>query len=507
MAYLEDGSAVTGNAGVDSSHNLLIKSPGFNASGVAVGGGNANAQALISENDDGSITGSRYVLAPETDDDYRLRVSQDTILDDELFNYTAQNTGKHTILAAAVNLVPSWTAGGFNTNPTNVVTTTSGATLQTYAMFPVFGTGTLSLDMEVAFSGQPTSNTIIDLGFFTGATSNPFAPTDGAYFRLNSAGLQGIVNYNGTEVSTGVFPLSGGTGTWVYTNNIKYQFIVYSGVREVEFWIGTPTGTYLMGTIDVPSGQGTPYLSTSQPFHIRHAIAGGAAGAALNCIVSRYAIRVGGITGGSTIGEMSNRTLGSYQGLSGGTMGQLVSGTVTTGTLVKPSAVVPSNTALTAGLGSSLGGRSWETYTTPIGTNVDAIIAQYQVPAGTTAIQGRRLKIRGVKLSGVIQTAITGGAFTQEWYLVFGNTATSMATAEAATTKAPRRVMLPGFTQNITATQAANTVIQQPTTYESFDEPIYVNPGEFVSLVNNWFGTAPTAGVAAYTYQFVYSWE
>ena len=67
--------------------------------------------------------------------------------------------------------------------------------------------------------------------------------------------------------------------------------------------------------------------------------------------------------------------------------------------------------------------------------------------------------------------------------------------------------MLPGFTQNITATQAANTAIQQPTTYIAFDEPIYVNPSEFVSIANNWFGTAPTAGVAAYTYQFVYSWE
>lgn len=507
MAVIEGYSS--GNLSeVDSAHNILVKGPGMNASGVAVGGGNANANAMFSENDDGSITGTRYVLAPETDDDYRLRISQDTILDDELFNYTAQNTNKHTIIAAAVNLAPSWTAGGYNTNPTSVVTTTSGATLQTYNFFSVIGTGTLSLDMELAFTALPVSNTIIDFGLFQGSTSNPFAPTDGAYFRLNSAGLQGVINYNGTETSTGVFPLSGGTGTWAYTPNQKYQFILYVGTRDTEFWVNNGEGAVLLGHIDTPVGQGTPYLATSQPFRIRHAIAGGAAGAALNCILSRYNIRMGGVTGGSTFGNIGDRALGTFQAPSGGTIGQLIAGTVTSGTLVKPTAAVPSNTALTANLPNSLGGRIYETLTTGLAANVDGIYASYQVPAGTTAVQGRRLMIKGIKLSGIVSTVVVGGPAATEWYIAFGHTAASMATAESSTAKAPRRIMLPELTTIMGAAAAAGTLLQQPSYAANFDNPIYVNPGEFIALVGNkTITTAITSGVLSFTYQFDYSFE
>jgi hypothetical protein len=494
----------SGNSGylanVNNSGSLQV--------GLAKDTSNAGYIAIMSENDNGSITGNPYLLSPETDDDFRLRVSQDTVLDDELFNYTAQNTGKHTILAAAVNLAPSWTAGGYNTNPTNVVTITSGATLQSYAMFSVYGTGTVSLDMEIAFTALPVSNTIIDFGLFTGAITNPFAPTDGAYFRLNSSGLQGVVNYNGTELSTGVFPLANGAGTWTYTPNTKYQFILYSTVREVEFWVGSAAGVFLLGTIETPAGQGTPYLSTSQPFHIRHAIVGGAAGAALNCILSRYSIRLGGVTGGTTLSDISNRALGSYQGLSGGTLGQLIAGTVTSGTLVKPTAAVPANTSLVANLPGSLGGRIYETLTTGLAANVDAIFASYQVPAGTTAIQGRRLKVLGVKLSGMVSTVVVGGPAFTEWYVAFGHTAASLATAEAATTKAPRRVMLPELTTNMGAAAAAGTLLVQPSYSAVFQNPIYVNPGEFIALVGNkTITTAITSGILAYTFQFDYTWE
>ena len=58
---------------------------------------------LFSENDSGAVTGAPSLRSPEVDADFRFRVSQDLILDDESFNYTAQNTGKHNYLAT--NLV------------------------------------------------------------------------------------------------------------------------------------------------------------------------------------------------------------------------------------------------------------------------------------------------------------------------------------------------------------------------------------------------------------------
>lgn len=494
MPILDSGANTAGKANVDTHYNLQTILPGNQSDGTAIGGGAANAPAFYSEVDAGTKTGSRYVMSPETDNDYRLRVASDTIMDAEAFNYTAQNTGKHTY--ANSTLTAGWTTSGLTTNSGSVTTTGTGLTFGTYAEFPLLGGNAVYAEFEGSFSAAVATNFVVDFGMFRRGSSTAYAPADGVYFRINSSGIFGVVNYNGAETTTSVF--SG----FSYSINKKYQFIISITEREVEFWIDN----ILYGSIETPNGQGRPFLSATVPLSIRHAHTG-TTGAVFQFTLNNYCVHLGGINFSRTSGEIGNSVYGSYQGLSGGTMGQLVAGTVTSGTLVKPSAVVPSNTALTAGLGNSLGGRSWETYTSPLATNTDGIIAQYQVPAGTVSVQGKRLKIRGVKLSGVIQTAITGGPFTQEWYLVFGNTATSLQTAEAATTKAPRRVMLPEFTQNITATQAANTAIQQAAVYASFVEPIYVNPGEFVSLVNNWFGTAPSAGVAAYTYQFIYTWE
>lgn len=57
------------------------------------------------------------------------------MLDQELFNYTAQNTGKHTFtfttLAATIG------TGGITTNSGSITTTTTGLTFGTFAMFPV----------------------------------------------------------------------------------------------------------------------------------------------------------------------------------------------------------------------------------------------------------------------------------------------------------------------------------------------------------------------------------
>ena len=498
---------ITGNgAEVDANHQMLVGLPNdYTLTGKV---------RMMSENDDGTLTGVVNLVSPESDSDYRLRTSRDIMLDDELFNYTAQNTSKHTVVAAATNLAPSWTAGGFNTNPTNVVTTSSGAALQSYQEFSLVSTGTLSCDMELAFSALPSSNQIIDFGLFIGNASNPFASLDGAMFRLTAAGLTGVVNYNGTETfpTTNPFPLGAGAGTWAYVPNKKYQFILYVTTRNVEFWVNDGiAGALLLGIIPCPPGQGSMFLSTGVPFRIRHAIVGGAGGAALNCVLSRYSVRLGGVSDGSEpLSAITTRALGSYEGLSGGTMGQLMAGTVTTGTLVKPTAAVPLNTSLAANLPGSLAGRIWETLTSGLAVNTDGIFAQYQVPAGTVAIQGRVLKIKGLKLSATVQTVVAGGtAMATEWYICFGNTATSLATAEASTTKAPRRVFCPSLTQHLALTQAADTAVAQNAFYEDFSSaPIYVNPGEFVSLVGNKLGTTvPTSGVIAHAFQFVYEWE
>jgi hypothetical protein len=302
-----------------------------------------------------------------------------------------------------------------------------------------------------------------------------------------------VLNRGGVETQvalTGFTPVA----------NQNYLFVVALSEKRARFWIDDVN----YGSIE-NVGAGQPFISASLPWSTRFAIVGGAAGAAFQAIITDYTISSGGGQFSATLDLVGNRTLGSYQGLSGGTMGSLAS----YANSANPTAAVPTNT--TAALGTGLGGQFWETAS--LAVNTDGVICSYQVPAGTTAVQGRRLVIRGVSLASYIQTVIVGGPFVAQWSLAFGHTAVSLATAETAsfataTTKAPRRIALPAFTQVVTAAQAVSTLVSQPGgVWHKFDTPVYVNPGEFVAVVTKHVGTVGTSGTIAHVVAFDYGWE
>jgi hypothetical protein len=380
--------------------------------------------------------------------------------------------------------------------PTDLITTTTtGVQLSTYADFPVVGTTTLSLDTELAFSAQPQTNSFIEWGIGNPATQL-VAPSDGIFFRLSSAGLQGISSFNGAETSTGIFPLALNTGTWVYTNAKRYQFICYQSTIEAIFWVNDGTGAVLLGRIPLPTAQPRMSLGTSAKAFFKHRITGGAAGGALQCSIGAYNVRLGGVNYSTLPGTNGNRLFGSYQGLSGGTMGSLAN----YANSANPTAAIPTNT--TAALGSGLGGQFWETDTLAVTT--DGIIQSYQVPASTVNAAGRRLVIRNVVIDSYVQTALTGGGYVAQWSLAFGHTSVSLATAEAATTKAPRRV--PIGIQTVASAAAALTVLPR-VTIDFGDAPVFVNSGEFIQVVKKKVGTAPSAGVIAHMVTYTYGWE
>ena len=447
---------------------------------------NVGAVKIMSEVDNGSISGTTYLKSPEADNNYRLRVSEDTLLDAETFNYTAQNTGKH--IYRNTTMTVTFTAAGISTNGSSITTTSTGVSFQTYKYFPLMGSMSTYVEFEGSLTAQPTTNCTIDIGLFLNATSTPYAPTDGVYFRINSAGFQGIINNNASETTTSVF------SSFTATLNKKYQFIISITQRKVDFWINN----LLYGTIVTPSGMGQPFMSASLPFGIRQGHVG-AAGAAVSFVMNNYTVTLGGGIFADTLGAIGNRVYGCYEGLSGGTMGSLANFANST----NPTAAVPTNT--TAALGTGLGGQFWETATLAI-TPVDGIICSYLNPAGTVAISGKRLRINGIGLVSFIQTAITGGPFNAVYSLAFGHNALSLATSEAATTKAPRRIALP-FTQLITSAQAINTMVTQSVYWINFQNPIYINPGEYIALVTKHIGTVGTAGTIAHNVTFDAGWE
>jgi len=490
MAGFRIEGNTSGNVGeVDSSNNIQVILPGNKSDGTSIGGGEGNAPAMYSENDSGSVTGERYVLSPETDDDYKLRVSSEALFDNETFNYTAQNTGKFAY--RNTTMTNGWTAAGLTTNSGNITTTTTGTSFNTYAEFPILGAAQLYCEIKGSFTAAPTTNTIIDFGMFRANTSNPYAPTDGVYFRLNSSGLIGVINSNGSETTTSTF-------TFTYVNNKKYQFIIAFHEREVKFWIDN----VLYGTISTPNGQGQPCMSSSLPVALRHAITGGAAGAALSFVLNDYAMSIGGPNISQTASVLGQRIYGSYQGLSGGTMGSLATYPNST----NPTAAAPSNTALTANLPGGLGGQGLVTAAAAAAT--DGIWGSYQVPAGTANVQGRRLIVRGIKLDAVNTGAsVATSATTIQFSLAFGHTSVSLATAEAAAAKAPRRIAL-GY-----MTWAVGAAIGQgpqsgPINVDFGDSPVFVNPGEFIQLVGKFLvGTATASQTISFIWQPVYGWE
>jgi hypothetical protein len=457
---------------------------------------------VFAENDQGLITGLPRLASPEVDVDYRMRASQDLMLDEEVLNYVSQNTGKHTL--TGVTMGAAFISAGMRTNSSSITTGATGVGLSTYAYFPCTGTQTLGADMEVSFSAQPNANTFIEFGFGLPGTAIA-APTDGVFFRLSSGGLQGVASYAGTETNTAFFNLSNGAGLWVYQNSKNYQFILYLNATSAEFWVNDGTGAVKLGEIPLPAGSQRMVNSASLPFMFKHRITGGSAGAVFQSILGAYSVRQGGSNQSTTVATQGNRMFGSYQGLSGGTLGTIASiGAVAAGNETNKTAAVPTGT--TAALGTGIGGTFWETASVAVAT--DLIIQSYQVPIGTIALAVRRLVIRGVYLSSYVQTALTAGGFVQEWFLAFGHTAVSLATAEAATTKAPRRIPLP-FLQLYPAAAAAFTF---PTAsggnfIDFGDCPIYINPGEFLQLCCRKQGTASSAGTIVHRVTYAYGWE
>jgi hypothetical protein len=194
--------------------------------------------------------------------------------------------------------------------------------------------------------------------------------------------------------------------------------------------------------------------------------------------------------------------------LSAGTLTTTFNQTVTTGTIVKTTAAVPTNTT---SLLASLSGIVVETAT--LATTVDGILMSYQVPALPTDVTtsyglGKRLRIDAVNIASSVSTTFTGGPISKHFYLAYGSTSLSLqgVTADGVLTKAYRRVQLPLVQYYASAIAAGSQVPTSGTSYV-LQTPIYVNPGEFIALVTYHVGTAPTAGAINHSISFDYSWE
>lgn len=491
MAGFRIEGNTSGNvAEVDALNNIRVTLPSdSSASGYA---------RPLGEVDAGHVTGTPYLLAGEVSEDFRTRVELDTILDSHTFNETAQYTGKHIYRNAT--MTNTWSGNALNTNGSGITTINTGTLFQTYQHFPIFGGAETYAYFNIAFTGTwAVTNTTIDAGIFTAGTSTPFAPTDGVYIRANNTGLFGVTNFNGTELTTSPFKVSSAGANWSPTIGTFYDVIVTIGQNIAVFWMDMRDGNGYtrMGSLADSTGGGIPSSVANAPFSVRHAIGGTVASAVMGAKIGTYTITQGGFQ--NTRSEQMTAALmtGGHQGQAGHTQGSTA---LYTNSLAPGAGAVMTNT--TAALGTGMGGQFSALPT--LAANTDGIVFSYLNPVPTSAIAGKQLSIKGIRVDSIVTTVLAGNAtpVIYAYSLCYGHNALSLATTEAATTKAPRRIPL-GL-QSFAAAAAVGTMASPITI--SFDRPIPVNPGEYVALAAKNIGVVTTTGVITFFVTVDWGW-
>jgi hypothetical protein len=243
MAGFRIEGNTSGNvAEVDATNNLRVTLPQTPAqSGIA---------RIYGENDPGTDAaallrfGTAYLKPPETSVDYRLRCGEDTLLFTDTFCYAVQNTSEW--LYRTDVLTTTWGSGFMTLNGAGV--TTIGKTcVQTYRTFPLIGASGFYCEQSLLLTGVPPANWTLDFGMGQTGAATPFAATDGAYFRINSTGVYGVLNYNGTETVSGLMMAAASIGI-----NATRKWVIAVTETECEFWVDD----VFLGEVPTPSGNG-----------------------------------------------------------------------------------------------------------------------------------------------------------------------------------------------------------------------------------------------------------
>lgn len=434
---------------------------------------------LAGINDLGSITGSKLIRNAKISLDGGLRSDAINLLGQDVYAYTLSFTANY--FTSANTLAESQSSGFLNLNSSGLTTASSGVTKSTRSYFSVPSEGALITKHFVQLSAVGASNTEINIGRFQPNTATPAnAPVDGTYCRINATGVFLVVNNNGSETTS--------TPVIQFTPivNTTFKITIYEYNKYAELYINDVL--YCTSGGNTGSANNTAYKSLPVSQQIR-ITAGGASVATILKVASWSIYSLGSST------YRSPALTSAINGGVGNTQQSAAQGAIATFlNNSNPTAAVPSNTTST--VLTALGGLAWETDT--LAVNTDGIICSYQNLAPTATVPGKTLLINGITVSSFVQTALTGGGYNAQFAIAYGHTAISLATAESSAAKSPRKFPLGSY--SVAAGAAALT--QFPNITFSLVNPIVVQPGEFIQLIKRKIGTAPSAGVIAYTIGF-----
>lgn len=444
-----EGNTSGNTAEVNSSNELKVT--------LGTTPANVGYVAIVSENDSGAeMAGVKTLRQPETSTDFRLRTGTDTLMLDETFNYAAQNSGVWQNTLTTMTLTYS---GGYATlNAGSSVANAVGAMMKTYKTFPLYGGTTLYIEAVVLIVQTLQTNSVIEIGASLAATAaGAFA--DGVAFRYTAGVLEAVVNYNTVETSTAISSIP--------TIGAAHKYSITTNERSTDFWVDDA----LVATIETPAAVGRPFQTGAIPMMIRTYHTGVTSLAQQVKVASAFV----SVADYNTSKPWADQTVGAggtcLQGQAGHTQAQ----TANYVNSAAPASATLSNTA--AGY-TTLGGQ-WQ-FVAVAGAETDYALFAFQVPATTVAVSGKSLYITNIAIDSFnTVAAVATTATVLQWAIGVGSTAVSLATAEAAAAKAPRRTPLgiQSFPVGAAVGQNATSIIRE------FRAPLVANAGEFVHVI------------------------
>lgn len=452
MSLIIKGGASSDLAGVNANKELAVA-----PTQTAVNAGFVVAASEVSTATD---PGGRVVRSGEVSHDFRSRVGLDRPMFD--LSFEGAVISQALIQQNLTSMTVAQSGGLLTLNNAGSTTAAQAANVKTYRTFPLFGSFPTYAEMWVSVNNETVSNATIEfgLGYATGVA----APTDGVFFRYNSAGeLRGVVCANSVESQTGVLTSP--------TTAVAHHWLIVWSNEQVQFWINN----VLHAVVATPSGKGMPTSARELPMFVR-VYNNGTPSLAKK-------VNLGYLAVGCGDADMDMAASHVMAGLGGGAY-QVQPGTASGQTATYAVGAAPAAatwTASTAPATNSLGGLWTSPATLPAGAETDYPIFAYLNPVGTATLSGKTLFITGVKISKTMVTVVMGAnASFLIWGIGVGSTASSLATTDAAATVGPRRI--PVGVQTLGATAAAFTATAEDLYLDLSDSPLVCPAGTYTHI-------------------------
>lgn len=391
-----------------------------------------------------------------------LRVSSAMPIFFDQVDGTSVNTNLYSQAVSGMTIAQA--SGFWTLNAGGAVTANSYAIMQSIKVFPLFGTLPIIVSINAKITNLPEAGATCELGI--GAATSTSAPTDGAFFRWTSGSFYCVVNNAGAESPVG--PLSGAftdaTGETI-TMPPSTSGIHLFEIEMVEDRVLFHVDDVEVASISVQPGQAYPTSAGRQQLLARVYTGNGAVSLAPQLSVGQVNVIQEDLGATESMTEfLATVGRGAYQ-LAVSGFGQTANHTNST----SPVSATLSNTA--AGY-TTFGGRYQ--FAAVAGGATDYALFVFQCPAGY------QLSINNITITAMNTGAI--GAITAtilDWSIAVNSSAVSLATIDAATTWAPRRIPLgmQSFLVGAAIGQASTDITR------SFPAPLIVDSSRYLHVI------------------------